>query len=351
MRPFYWKARKGWYLKTRGPDGKRKNVRLADTKQRAFDIWKASLRQSDANAGIGSQLVIDLFAQFTESIIAKAGRGEVTRQRAERVRDFVVDFSTTISESLTIADLKPGHVYEWLERRSDKWNQTSRHDAAAAVKQATRWLVHMDKITRDPIAGVSVRRGQSRKFIVDEATWLRLWNGWSQVKRSTHAFRAYMLGLKLSGCRPSELIEMRIEFIEADGTWTLRDHKTASKTGRVRKVYPSPCLATLVRMLANGRTSGHVWRRADGQPWTYAIVRRSFHRLRERAGVSEDFVPYSFRHTWITDALVAGVEVATVAEMAGTSIQMINKHYGHLASHRNFMIEAARQVAVNRNAQ
>ena len=39
---------------------------------------------------------------------------------------------------------------------------------------------------------------------------------------------------------------------------------------------------------------------------------------------------YSIRHSTITDLIHAGVDSLTVAQLAGTSVAMIEKHYGHL---------------------
>ena len=41
--------------------------------------------------------------------------------------------------------------------------------------------------------------------------------------------------------------------------------------------------------------------------------------------------PYALRHTFVTNALAAGVPIFDVARYAGTSVQMIERTYGHLA--------------------
>jgi site-specific recombinase XerD len=41
----------------------------------------------------------------------------------------------------------------------------------------------------------------------------------------------------------------------------------------------------------------------------------------------QDVVAYTMRHCAITDMLRAGVDVSSVAKIAGTSIAMINSHY------------------------
>ena len=51
--------------------------------------------------------------------------------------------------------------------------------------------------------------------------------------------------------------------------------------------------------------------------------------IRKRASVSNSITIYSFRHLWISEMLMAGVDVLLVARMAGTSVAMIERVYGH----------------------
>ena len=41
--------------------------------------------------------------------------------------------------------------------------------------------------------------------------------------------------------------------------------------------------------------------------------------------------PYHLRHTFATEALAAGISVFELSRLMGTSLQMIDKTYGHLA--------------------
>ena len=43
-------------------------------------------------------------------------------------------------------------------------------------------------------------------------------------------------------------------------------------------------------------------------------------------------VLYTLRHSWITTALTSGMGTLDVARLAGTSLLMIERHYGHLVS-------------------
>jgi integrase len=53
---------------------------------------------------------------------------------------------------------------------------------------------------------------------------------------------------------------------------------------------------------------------------------------------------YDLRHTFATDALHAGLSIFELARYMGTSVQMIDRHYGHLA--HGGELDAARRLDV-----
>ena len=57
---------------------------------------------------------------------------------------------------------------------------------------------------------------------------------------------------------------------------------------------------------------------------------RSWYPALEAAGVSRRG-PYHLRHTFATEALAAGVSTFELSRVMGTSLAMIDIHYGHLA--------------------
>jgi integrase len=70
--------------------------------------------------------------------------------------------------------------------------------------------------------------------------------------------------------------------------------------------------------------------RSNGKPWNKDLLDERFRKVRALAGVRDAVTMYEFRHLWISEALMAGVDVFTVARMAGTSVNMIEQTYGHL---------------------
>jgi integrase len=59
---------------------------------------------------------------------------------------------------------------------------------------------------------------------------------------------------------------------------------------------------------------------------------RDWHPAVESAGVDRTVRIYDLRHTFISNALAAGLSTFEVARFAGTAVQMIDRTYGHLVA-------------------
>jgi integrase len=66
-----------------------------------------------------------------------------------------------------------------------------------------------------------------------------------------------------------------------------------------------------------GHINLHNWRRDD---WKPAVI---------AAGLAYRS-PYALRHTFVSEAIAAGIATFEIARMAGTSVLQIEKTYGHL---------------------
>jgi integrase len=347
-KPFFWEARNGWYVKVPVEGSKKKSNRwLANNERDAWTVW-----DQITSGGTGESLsVAYLLSMYLDYLEDRVSRGLTSPGTLVRRREYIAEFLVHgANETVSISDLRPYHVTGWLQSKPT-WGQNTRHHAAAAIKSALQWCVKEGRVKSNPLDSLSVTKGDPRSFMITRDLFLKLWeaSGDSRFhRRRVTSFRSILLALRLSGARPGEVTQLRVEDVPKPA-WQILEHKNRRKTRKPRMIYPSPCLQTLAAIHAHGRVSGPLFLANDKEPWTYSKIRRRFERLRKRAKAPKECVAYSFRHTSITDLLVSGVDAATVAELHGTSITMIDRHYGHLYRHVDHLTKSASKAISVRN--
>jgi integrase len=133
--------------------------------------------------------------------------------------------------------------------------------------------------------------------------------------------------LRLTGCRAGEAYLATVDSFDGSALTIHADTKTG------RRVVP---LSTEASKFIAGLAVGKIKKapllvRDDGEPWETAELNKRFRVAREAAGYSFEFIPYSFRHLWITNACRGSqLNVVEVAQIAGTSVEMIQTHYAKL---------------------
>src|SRR5690606_21575855 len=104
------------------------------------------------------------------------------------------------------------------------------------------------------------------------------------------------------------------------------------KTG-TRSVPLSPAAVALFERLARGKLPGaYLLTRDDGKPWGHSDWDELVRAAAEKAKLPKGVTLYVLRHSWITEALRSGMSTLDVARLTGTSLQMIEAHYGHLVA-------------------
>jgi integrase len=161
------------------------------------------------------------------------------------------------------------------------------------------------------------------------------------------AFKDYVMGLTLTGCRPGEVNRVRKEDVNLENcTWTLQKHKTAKKTGKPRVIYLCPAAVELSkRLIAQCSDDGPIFRNTRGKPWTKNAVRIRFWKLRKKHPQLKGIVAYTYRSSFATDALEHGVPDATVAELLGhTNTSTLHRFYARLSHKVEHLKNAAERA-------
>ena len=103
------------------------------------------------------------------------------------------------------------------------------------------------------------------------------------------------------------------------------------KSGKDRRItLPGPTANLFAESCEGKQADDPIFTRADGVAWN----KDSWYDPIKDAATAADLPlgtsAYTLRHSVITDLVVAGLDLLTVAQLAGTSVAMIEKHYGHL---------------------
>jgi integrase len=195
-------------------------------------------------------------------------------------------------------------------------------EAALLTRQEVGAILDLADADLSPFGfGRGSRRRQPSEYRVGSAN---PWQGLGDLLRCFHA----------TGARTSELLTARAgDFQPRTRQLILGKHKRSNtlRDPRPRAISLNLDAFAVVERWCEGQApDAHIFTQPrNGRPWDRHSVADRFRAIRERAGVRASVTIYSFRHLWISEMLMAGVDVLLVARMAGTSVAMIERVYGH----------------------
>ena len=337
--PFYWAARKAWYVKV-VEDGKRKNLLLGKTKAAAMiklDQLKAAKAKQDA-MDANDLLFIQIADQWAVEMQRRAKTGTVSEAfvstRIPHLRKFLKHGDV---RNLYCSEITPSLLRSFLNQSG--WKAGMERTVGITVKQVLNWGVRQKLILSHHLVGFQLPKQAAREFTVSDSLHASI------MAKVSQRISFFIEALRLTGCRPGELRAVQLKHIAPDfGSFTLRTHKNSRKTGKPRTVFLTKAAQQIFAASIGEREkeSDFVFINRDGKPLSNNAIRCVFKRLRESLKLGDDqpLVAYSYRHTWATNALLKGIPIATVAELMGSSVRMIEKHYGHLAKQPDHLRDA-----------
>ena len=236
------------------------------------------------------------------------------------------------------ADLKPGDVNDWI-LSVPTWGHNTQCTARGIVVAVLNWAVEQGKLPYSPLARMKVGQMHGRERILTKEERKRVL---AAVKNRT--FKLFLQFLEQTGARPySEAAQIEADTINWDeGSILLQKHKNARK-GKRRVIYLTDEARVILKELCDLRPTGPLFRTRFDKPYNKSNIIKAFRRLEEMLGIDR-FNPYSYRHTYITEALERGLTADIVAELVGNTPKTIAKYYSHLESKKDTLREAARRA-------
>ena len=143
---------------------------------------------------------------------------------------------------------------------------------------------------------------------------------------------ALVRGLCSLPLRPGALAALRV------GDFDVRRKELLiqrDKAGHGRAILLPDAVLTLLKEQARSKLpAAPLFSRADGKAWDKDAWKGPIKDAVLASGLPPGATAYTLRHSTITDLVTGGLDLLTVAQIAGTSVRMIERHYGHLQRDR-----------------
>jgi integrase len=240
--------------------------------------------------------------------------------------------ATAVLGSVRLLDLTPEQVCAWRLTIPEG----HRYEATQALRQVLSRAVAWGLLDYNP-----AKRGVPNP--IRRAEEKRPFESWQEIEalaaQLAPIYGPMVVFWAATGLRPAELfgLERRDLDFRAGVVYVRRAYANGKvknvKTRRSRRAVPLQTIALeALKRLPDHATSELLFPGPRGNHIDLRNFRRRYWKPAViAAGIEPFHQPYDLRHTYATFALRAGVPVFAVSRFMGTSIAMIDRHYGHLA--------------------
>lgn len=342
-KPYYKKTHKAWYCNIGG-----KQVRLGSNKDEAEkEYHRLMAGETPVTAKTTAAQLIDQFLHWT-----KTNKAERTFNWYRRHLSSFVQF---IGYKLSVDMVKSNHVDRWLEQYYKESGQSDKNGACRAVARAFNWARKSGRITASPIAGMERPAPVSRDCYLTSEQWHEV----TALVDEADPFADLIWFLHETGARPQEARIVSARTFDKQRQRFVLKLKDSKGKKHKRVIRLNARAAAICNRLAMKYPDGPLLRNLYGNPWTAYSINNRFARLRTKlkkakvkAGTWEHdrewvemLIPYVLRHTFITDALLRGVDPLTVSLLAGhRDTTMVMRVYSHLSQNDEFLSVKLKQA-------
>lgn len=308
-----------------------------------FDTAKHEAEERAEHLQRGGSVEGMTVRQACEAYIAhlhSEGRGVTAKAAAPRFESLV--YATRMAR-IDMRRLAPHHVASWrattiskpavVNGRAKAEDQRTRARSPATVNRdmaSLRAALNLARlngaVTTDaawrkalqPLKGASKRRD----------TYLERHQITVLIKASPADLAAFLRALALVPLRAGAMAALAVaDFDKRLGVLSIGKDKANAQ----RRIKLPPATAAFFTEQARGKLpAAPLLARASGSAWSKSTWSPAIRGAAAAAKLPGSITSYTLRHSTITDLIGAGLDTLQVARMSGTSLQMIEKHYGHL---------------------
>ena len=334
-KPFYKQKRQTWYVQVDG-----KQINLGTDRETAFQAYHKLMSEDKQTRDIESSdacvMILDRYLGW----VHKHRAGSTYENYRRRIQSFVTHLKIQGQLTLTVDELTPMHIQEWVDSHSN-WSDGMKRGMMIVVQGALIWAARMGLLKSvgnlSPIAKLEKPSAGKRDRVISL-------NEYDLILESVlmPEFRDLIELAWLTGARPQELVRLEVRHVDpTHECWTFAPLEAKGK--RWRSVYLNTEALAITNRLVDQRKDGHLLVNSDGKPWTRYAVACAFQRLAKRIGTQ--YCLYHFRHTWATRALTQGIDPITVSVLMGHADgSMLGMVYQHLNQDRSHLRESVKKT-------
>lgn len=337
--------------KVRGIEGIPDDLQDADGKAvlsyaQAQEQARAMFRTENAPAGTGrSALTVKAACEdYVEFLKAERKTGKESAGRLEK--HIYPLIGTKVIVELISADIEK--VKRAMVRKDPKDPDVERKSKDSANRVMSMLRAALNRAFEDESNNISTDAAWRRVKQYENVTRARQVHldppqsrGLIAVCRLEPDFQKLITSTLLTGARaPHELSARLVKDFRKDlGTLTVLD----GKTGYREIVLTKEAIDYFDEITKDRDPDELLLHRASGEPWGKNNHIKPMKRAVKLAKLPKKCTIYSLRHTYASQSILAGMNLKLLAENMGTSIRMLEKHYGKF-------IAAARRQLVEQSA-
>lgn len=252
-----------------------------------------------------------------------------------RFRNYVLNHPKLASTELT--KLTPSQLEAWRKalselptrsggRRGEQRSQSTLNRDMTCFRAALN-LAFLDGLVTSDFAWRSKLRpiknaDRRRELYLDRTQRLKF------IEKAPPDLAAFLRGLCQLPLRPGALARLTTgNFDKRLKVLTIGQDK-ANKDRRIK--LPDVTAAFFEEACRGKLPSAPLLARADGKAWNKDAWKGPVKQAVVGASLPEGTTAYTLRHSVISDLVHDGLDLLTVAQISGTSVAMIERHYGHL---------------------